>query len=208
MGSSKGLFAPMAKHYGSLIETGTWMGDGIQIALESGFGQVISCDINEEFVLQARLRFKNDPVTVHCGSSEQVLKSVVREVAEPAIFFLDAHAMPPSPAAHVFSASTLVEGQEQNEALQCPILAEIDIILEGGFMGHAIFVDDRQCFDTWLFHFLSEQMVRQKVSSLCPGKYSFGYYQNVLCITPRGVKKPREPLRTTLGRQVRRLAGS
>ncbi len=109
MGSSKGLFAPMAKHYGSLIETGTWMGDGIQIALESGFGQVISCDINEEFVLQARSRFKNEPGKVLCGSSEQVMRCVVREVIEQTSYFMDGHAMPPYPAAHVFFASTLVD---------------------------------------------------------------------------------------------------
>ena len=148
LGSSKALYSPLSRQYKCPIETGTWLGDGIQAALESGFRQVISCDINEELVMQARSRFQNQPVQVHLGSSEQVLKTLMLDVSEPTVFFLDAHAMPPSSEAQVFSAATLLPGHEDDQSLQCPLQQEIKIILESGYSGHTISIDDRQCFDT------------------------------------------------------------
>lgn len=203
MGSSLGLFSPLTQNYRVLIETGTWLGDGIAVALNAGFAEVISCDINEELVAQARDRFEGHPVEIHHGASEEVLRLVTSELHEAAVFFLDAHAMPPSPESREFSSSTLRKGDEDNRDLHCPIQRELDIILGSGFHGHTILVDDRQCFGTWAFHDLTEQQVRDQVAGLCPGMYSFGYFQNVLCIVPGGVSIPRESLGRRLGRRIR-----
>jgi hypothetical protein len=205
MGSSLGLFAPLAKRYRLLIETGTWLGDGIEVALEAGFQEIVSCDINEELVAQARTRFAGLSVKIYHGASEEVLGVIANRLEEPAVFFLDAHAMPPSPSSREFSSSTLRRGDEENKHLHCPIQREIDIILNSNLRGHAILVDDRQCFGTWAFHFLTEQEVREQVTTLCPGMYSFSYFQNVLCIIPQGAPVPRESFTRRVGRRVRKL---
>ena len=203
MGSSVELFSPFASHYQTLVETGTWTGDGIERALTAGFKTILSCDVNEDFVLAARRRFEGLPVTVYLGTSEEALSGFVGEIKEPAVFFLDAHAMPPSPSSSSFSDATLTPGNKSDPRLQCPIEREVQIILEQGFRGDTILIDDRQCFDTWMFNFLSESTVRRLVENLCPGRYTFSYWKNVLCITPRGIESPAESLHVRWGRGIK-----
>jgi SAM-dependent methyltransferase len=205
MGSSLRLFASLSQTYRILVETGTWLGDGIAVALQAGFEKVFSCDINEELVQQARARFVEMPVDVQLGASEDVLRYVTAQLDEAAVFFLDAHAMPPGPDSREFSASTLRAGDENNKDLHCPIQREINIILGSGFQGHAILVDDTQCFGTWAFHFLTEEQVCNQVRAMCPGMYKFGHFQNVLCIVPLGTPMPRESLVRRAGRRARGL---
>ena len=45
-------------------------------------------------------------------------------------------------------------------------------------------IDDRQCFDTWMFDFLKEDTVKQFVRSINPN-YQFSYFDNVLCCYPK-----------------------
>lgn len=205
MGSSRKLFTPLASHYEILVETGTWTGDGVLAALAAGFKHVYSCDINGDFVVAAQERFRDYPVTIRHGASEQILQQLMREIDGPALFFLDAHAMPPSPTAHEFSFDTLTPGQETDPSLQCPIERELGIILSNGYRGHAILIDDRQCFGTWMFHYLSEESVRLLVEEYCPRLYEFSYWGNVLCILPRGVDRPEEDLRRVWRRRIKAL---
>jgi hypothetical protein len=191
--SSTELFAYFAQRFGTFVETGTWQGGGIQAALNAGFRHIASCDINEDLVLQARARFRGEAVEVFHGSSEEFLGRLIPKLTEPTVFFLDAHAMPPSAKAKEFSPLTLKPGDEANPTLQCPLQEEVQLILQHEFMGHVILVDDVQCFGTWMFHYLSESQLKNQVHMMCPGKYAFHYYQNVLCIVPKGVGSPREP---------------
>lgn len=205
MSSSTELFAYFAKSYRTLVETGTWQGGGIQAALDAGFRHVASCDVNEHLVSQARTRFRGKSVEVYHGPSKDFLLSIIPNLKKSAVFFLDAHAMPPSANAQEFSSMTLMPGDEANQSLQFPLLDEVNLILDQDFMGHVILVDDVQCFGTWMFHYTTEAQLKKQVCSLCPGKYAFHYYQNVLCIVPRGVGAPRESFVASVFRRVGRL---
>lgn len=205
MSSSTELFAYFAQRFETLVETGTWQGGGIQAALTAGFRHIVSCDINEDLDSQARTLFRGESVEVFHGSSKEFLARVIPNLTEPTVFFLDAHAMPPSAKAREFSPLTLMPGDEANQSLHCPLQAEVSLILQQEFMGHVILVDDIQCFDTWMFHYLSESQLRNQVHNLRPGEYEFYYYQNVLCIVPKNVGSPRESLVKSAIRAIGRL---
>jgi len=200
------LFRAFAANYRTLVETGTWQGDGIDTALQAGFAQVVSCDVNGELVEAARRRFTAKPVRVLHSPSEEMLSNVVPMLTEPSVFFLDAHAMPVDVAFAEFSTMTLMKGHESNAGLQCPIEKELSIILNVELAEHVILIDDAQCFGTWMFHGLTEDDVRHQVESISPGKYRFSHYENVFCILPSQAPTPREKMRTRLGREIRALS--
>jgi len=76
----------------TFIETGTLWGDGVDYALDSGFENVISIEINEILANKAKQKYVNDSrVTIIHGSSCKVLESILSEINEPVLFWLDAH---------------------------------------------------------------------------------------------------------------------
>lgn len=71
------------------IETGTWYGDSINYAIDSGF-TAESCEINDKFCMISRDRFKDRPeVKIYQLASEKFLPIADEQL--PSIFFLDAH---------------------------------------------------------------------------------------------------------------------
>ena len=205
MGSSVDLFSGFTDERRLLVETGTWLGDGIAKGLEAGFAKVISCDVNPEFVVAASARFSGEPVEIMALPSVDALTSIVADLDEPAVFFLDAHGMPPDAIATRFSESTLLDGTNLNDNLTCPLLGEIRAVLGGSSLEHVILVDDRQNFGTWQFHYLTEHDVRELVNRLRPEEYQFGTYQNVLTIVPKGVQMPAESVWKLTFRRLRRI---
>ena len=77
------------------IETGTYMGAGIQAALKAGFGRIISIDIRQEaidYAAKALSPLAADPrLSLLCGDSRTVLPEVLRGLDTEATFWLDAH---------------------------------------------------------------------------------------------------------------------
>lgn len=98
------------------IETGTYQGDTTRAAVDAGFRSVHTIEVCGRHVARARQRFATEPrVTVHCGSSPDVLPSVC-DPDRATTFFLDGH----------------YQGGELDEIDprlgQCPLLMELDII--------------------------------------------------------------------------------
>jgi hypothetical protein len=74
------------------IETGSADGDGIQSALNAGFEQIISIELNPSLHEKCKDRFKNHlNVKLLCGSSEILLPQVLNNLNESFILWLDAH---------------------------------------------------------------------------------------------------------------------
>jgi len=204
MSSSQTLFSYFAKHTRVFVETGTYLGDGIQRALDSGFETVYSCDVNEELVDQAARRFAEAKVSVLHGSSSDVLPDILRQIDRRAVFFLDGHGMPPDSSSRHFSSSTLLPGREDDSSVYAPLRNEIELILAHPVKDHIILIDDRQCFGTWMFDGLTESDVRNLFSSDL--QYKFYYFENVLVCSPGDLGAPSEPFSSKLRKAVARVA--
>jgi len=177
MGSSIELFSKYRKYSDILIETGTYMGDGVQCAFDAGYKKVYSCDINSECVSNAREKFKDEDFTVLLKPSEIALKDFLDGIDQRCVIFLDGHAMPKDghPSTREFGSTTLNEN-----ALTCPLVEELQIIKEHHIKDHVILIDDFQCFNTWCFDDLSYDDVLDFVKTINP-KYTNILKSNVLC---------------------------
>ncbi len=119
---SRSLLEKELKPYaGNLfIETGTYQGGGVVIALRSGFKRVISIEANDELFLFSSDKFKDDDrVEIFKGNSPDILWTILPELDEPAVIFLDAHA------------------SNYN-----PIFDELNVIKEQDIKTHTIMIDD------------------------------------------------------------------
>jgi hypothetical protein len=75
------------------IESGTLKGDGVEIAYNAGFRNIISIEIEEDLVLKARDRFKNydGNITIIHGDSSILMGDILSKLQGNALFWLDAH---------------------------------------------------------------------------------------------------------------------
>lgn len=74
------------------VETGTFYGDGVQCALEEGFTELHSIELNPHYVGLARERFKGQPVTIWEGASVARLPDLLLKIqGKKALWWLDAH---------------------------------------------------------------------------------------------------------------------
>jgi hypothetical protein len=127
------IIARYAGQYGlkSMIETGTHYGDMVA-AMRTRFVRIDSIEIYEPLYLKALARFTGHKnIYLHLGDSEKILPTILSALAEPALFWLDAH----------YSG----EGTGKGE-LETPILKELKHILAHPIRKHVILIDDARLF--------------------------------------------------------------
>jgi len=131
-----GVIRQYAERYGirTLVETGTYKGGTID-ALSRHFRRIYSIELDDALYARARVRFAAlAHVTIVHGDSAHVLPTVLRELATPALFWLDGH----------YSGPGTAKGQRET-----PILEEIHAILSHPIRTHIILIDDARVFGTW-----------------------------------------------------------
>lgn len=115
------------------VETGTFHGEAVAMALDLGFKRVITVEWNPQWAAEVAARYKGDArVTVHTGDSADHLARIVSTIDKPTTFWLDAHPLvTPMP---LFDP-------------EFPLLRELLAIkrfLKG--KGHTILIDDLRTF--------------------------------------------------------------
>lgn len=114
-----------------LVETGTYMGDMVE-AQKKFFDNIFSIELGEDLYRKAVHRFHKDKhIKIVHGDSGKKLPSVLDEIKEPAIFWLDGH----------YSAGITAKGDKD-----CPIFEELNAILTHSTTEHIILIDDARCF--------------------------------------------------------------
>ena len=137
------------------IETGTLSGDGIQKALDAGFEEVHSVDIDAGFIENSKDRFQGKTnIHLHLKDSSYQLVDVIKDIAEPAVFWLDAHNGFPDPNA--------------TGVKNTPLLEELDQIKNHSIKTHTILIDDLHCCGTLWFDFLTLDQIIAKVLEVNP----------------------------------------
>lgn len=85
-------FADFRKYSDTLIESGSFGGDGIQRAVEAGFEYIKSVEALPELYHYCQERFLSNPkVHLYLGMSKDEFPKMLRNIDYPVVFFLDAH---------------------------------------------------------------------------------------------------------------------
>lgn len=114
----------------TFIETGTYKGS-TAIWAAKNFNNVITIEYSKKLYDQVREKNKNyENINFLFGNSIEKLKEIVPKLDKSAIFWLDAH----------WSG-----GDTYGENTECPIIEELEIIVNGG-IPHCIFIDDARLF--------------------------------------------------------------
>lgn len=139
------------------IETGTFWGDGVQFALDSGYTKVVSIELFDKYFHIGTQRFAYNPnVKIVHGDSGLILGEVIKDFNEPITFWLDGH----------FSGEGTAFGIKE-----MPLLEELAHIKSHSIKTHTILIDDVKC---WKNHDtqLNFDSVINAITSINPN-YSF-----------------------------------
>lgn len=125
---------PFVNKTKKFIETGSYLGDGIQLALNSGFVEIYSIELCQNLHNHCKSRFANN-LNVHLfyGDSSHQLKVVLDNFAdENCTFWLDGH----------YSGDGTAKGDKE-----CPLVEELNCILSRSSTVHdVIYIDDMRIY--------------------------------------------------------------
>jgi len=135
------------------IETGSYIGDGINQAIEAGYNKIISIELGHQLYEGCVKRFKdNDIVSLFQGDSSDVLNLILKDINSPATFWLDGH----------WSGGITARGK-----LISPIMQELDIIKNHTINTHTILIDDMRCWQhEWKDFSFGKDEIEQKVKQI------------------------------------------
>ena len=125
---TKEILSKYANKADIFIESGTYKGDTVNIAIELGFKEIYTIELNENFYKLAKIKFEKYPqVTCILGDSQDKLPEILEKITKPAIFWLDGH----------WSMGDTSKGKNA-----VPLLQELDIIAKYKIKNHTILIDD------------------------------------------------------------------
>jgi hypothetical protein len=142
----------------NFIETGSYVGDGIQLALDSGFDNIKSIELSEHFHDICKKRFKNETrVELILGDSGYKLKEILEVNSEtPFTYWLDGH---------YSGGNTACSGIGET-----PLIYELDAILKRDIKNEIIYIDDMRCYSDY-----SLEINFNKINELVQ-RYRTNYY--------------------------------
>ena len=139
------------------VETGTYLGDGVQMALDADFKTVYSIEIRPEYMDQTTERFKGmDNVHLICADSHLVLDELLSKIDEPITFWLDSH---------------LCGGACSIAKYDSPLIQELEAIGRHHIKTHTILIDDLRLWNVEIYGFNTE-ILKQKILEINPS-YTF-----------------------------------
>jgi len=139
-------------HNNFFLETGSNIGEGIQVALNAGFKNIISIDVEEKYVNICKKRFADFPnVKVLLGDSSKDLFNIISEINEPITFWLDGH-----------------------NYYSIPLVEELEQIKKHSIKNNIILIDDVRMFSTDSWNNLSQNTILNKIKEI-NNDYVFSY---------------------------------
>lgn len=140
------------------VETGTYIGETVDMVLETKlFKTIHTIELNDELYKAANEKYaKTKNVVLYHGDSIDCLKEIVASLAEPATFWLDAHA-----------SGHLVGGKSGGS----PVLDELDIIASSPIKEHTIIIDDCRLFGSSEWSFVKKEDAIQRIMTINPKYY-------------------------------------
>ena len=137
------------------IETGTWLGDGVKAAIDSGFTKIHTIEINLNNITQAQKNItipNNITVNWICGDSGTKLLEILDNIECQCTIFLDSHSI----------------GDSSGYNLPNPLYKELEAIKNHCIKTHTILIDDRRLFGQIDFNNISEHQIINKLLDINP----------------------------------------
>jgi hypothetical protein len=136
--SHSATYGTFKNHMSSVfVETGTYHGDGVKLAIQVGYDRIISIEINDHYYLQAVKEFIRFPkVSIVHGDSGKVLGDVISSIGDRITFWLDGHVC--YPTAHYVLDTPEVD---------YPLMKELTAIKEHQRNDHTIMIDDWKAWE-------------------------------------------------------------
>jgi hypothetical protein len=124
------LFKKRTSHF---IETGSWRGQGIELAIKSGFDFIYSIELGLKFFEYCKYKFKNNPnVEIILGDSTFELPKLLNNNKNTSFtYWLDGH----------YSGDDTARGLKES-----PLIEELDSILKRNINGETIYIDDMRIY--------------------------------------------------------------
>jgi len=114
------------------VESGSFLGNGIQNAINAGFKYISSIELSPEFYYHCSEKFKNiENVKLFFGDTEDQLDDIISQINEPITFWLDGHN----------SGGPTACGKHES-----PLMQELEIIKKHSIKTHTIIIDDLRCW--------------------------------------------------------------
>lgn len=152
------------------VETGTYLGGGVQIALNIGFNEIHSIEKHVPFYEDAKLRFADQGyVHLYQGDTLDVLWGIIEKINEPITFWLDGHEHPNGGCGKV----------------RVPVMEELAIIKNHPIKSHKFLIDDIKLCETthgnWIGDSWKDVRLDKIIGTLLDinPKYSFFYEDHV-----------------------------
>lgn len=133
MGAKDNIFLQYSNDV--FIETGSYLGDGIQMAIDAGFKKIYSIELSDKYYEISTLRFSNlDYVHVIKGESQDIIGELINKIKTPITFWLDGH----------YSAGDTARGK-----FIAPLIQELNSISKHPIKNHKIIIDDLRCWNLY-----------------------------------------------------------
>jgi hypothetical protein len=115
------------------FETGTYLGDSVELAINIGFKKIISIEIDESLQNKNIKKFESyvnsGQVELIVGDTIIVMEEIIKNINQPTTFWLDAH------------VDTGITGIKM-----CPLYEELEYIKSSPIKNHTIMIDDLRIF--------------------------------------------------------------
>lgn len=152
------------------IETGSYLGEGIDVAIESGYDQIYSIELSDHYYNFCLKKFNNNnKIKIIKGCSEDQLPILLKNINSQCDFWLDAH----------YSMGNTALGPKI-----CPLYEELESILKHR-PDHTIIIDDVRFMDTdWWENISKDKIINFILSANKNYKFYFenGYQQNDILV--------------------------
>lgn len=146
------------------LETGTFKGGGVRLALDCGFPRVVSIEVDPVLHGTAEKMFKDlRNVDIIKGDSLAVLPKLLESIKFPITFWLDAHIQ-----------ESAVIGE-----VPVPLIQELEIISKcrSGMPYDTVMIDDRRLFGKGQYW---RSVTEERIISILKGAYPYNtiYYED------------------------------
>jgi hypothetical protein len=136
----------------TFIETGSYLGDAIQTALDFGFKNIHSIELKKEFFENCVERYKNfKNVKLWQGESSDCITEIIKNENNQIVFWLDAHASGPVPGGRYGGS---------------PLIQELQAIGEHHIKNHIIIIDDVRLFGSEEWSGLQKEQVIDSILNI------------------------------------------
>jgi hypothetical protein len=134
---TKNIFDKYKNNHEVFIETGTFKGGSVELAIECNFKKIYTIDISKQYQLECQNKFQipiqKNQIELLYGDSIDILPTLLNDLNESCLFWLDSH----------FDLHSDICGK-----YECPLLHELNIIKRSKLNTHTIMIDDLRIFKT------------------------------------------------------------